>query len=491
VQITCGRFHSMCLTDGMAVYSWGEGSFGRLGHGDDADQRTPRIIYQLSQRHPVFISAGESHSAAITASHELFTWGNGGFGRLGHGGDAQKAAVPTRVERMRGKHVVAVSCGSFHTIAVTKDGATYTFGQNKYHKLGLHFSRSDPRQPKDEPVKIAMYAAHGETTSEISKDSGAKIIQVSASYNHSLALAKSGKGYSWGYQGRGVLGRATRSGDYPGIALPIGTGKGHEIRICVDRDFLEKNIKAAYDVTAKKDEAEVAADDLPDVRVTELVAGAVNTVALTNTGDVYVLGDNTYHQHAVEELEDPGRGAYGRYATPSRIRLPIADKVTYVACGSYHLLARTGLDEIYGWGRADEGQLGIGYLSEKITEPVQIKDLSFQSVTQICCGDNFSAALTNKGRIHVAGSLDSGKLGLGKGLKRGYQLNFREIRHVVGEAAKPGDLAPAPEFEYIACGVQHMLAIARYKGEDVKNSGTTYAWGKNFRGQLGLGNKAN
>lgn len=39
-----------------------------------------------------------------------------------------------------------------------------------------------------------------------------------------------------------------------------------------------------------------------------------------------------------------------------------------------------------------------------------------------------------------------------------------------------------------------MLAVARLdasKGEDVKNSGTTYAWGRNFRGQLGIGNKVN
>ena len=53
-----------------------------------------------------------------------------------------------------------------------------------------------------------------------------------------------------------------------------------------------------------------------------------------------------------------------------------------------------------------------------------------------------------------------------------------------------GDLVEAPEFEFIATGVQHMLAISRYKPE-VEKSGVTYAWGKNLRGQLGVGNKIN
>ena len=74
----------MCLTDSMDIYSWGEASCGRLGMGDDADLYEPKRIYQLSQRNPIFIAAGESHSAAITEDNSLFTWGNNGFGRLGH-----------------------------------------------------------------------------------------------------------------------------------------------------------------------------------------------------------------------------------------------------------------------------------------------------------------------------------------------------------------------------------------------------------------------
>jgi len=162
------------------------------------------------------------------------------------------------------------------------------------------------------------------------------------------------------------------------------------------------------------------------------------------------------------------------------------DKIVYVACGGEHVFAQSCLDKVFGWGRSDEGQLGVGFLTEKIDKPMLVKDLSYIGVKQICCGENYSAALTMYGAVYVAGSLSGGKLGLGKGQKRGYQLNFRVIPR--------SDL---PEIEYIACGMQHMLAIAKFSndldfgGLARQHNGKTFAWGKNSRGQLGIGNKEN
>lgn len=55
-------------------------------------------------------------------------------------------------------------------------------------------------------------------------------------------------------------------------------------------------------------------------------------------------------------------------------------------------------------------------------------------------GDNYSAALTIYGDVMVAGSLEGGKLGLGKGQRRGYQLLFKRVPNL-------------PEIDYISCGV--------------------------------------
>ena len=48
-------------------------------------QETPALIQTLSGKNVVFIAAGGSHSAAITEGGALYTWGRGSFGRLGHG----------------------------------------------------------------------------------------------------------------------------------------------------------------------------------------------------------------------------------------------------------------------------------------------------------------------------------------------------------------------------------------------------------------------
>lgn len=48
-------------------------------------QDTPSLVTALSGKNVVFVAAGGSHSAAITEKGELYTWGKGSYGRLGHG----------------------------------------------------------------------------------------------------------------------------------------------------------------------------------------------------------------------------------------------------------------------------------------------------------------------------------------------------------------------------------------------------------------------
>lgn len=45
----------------------------------------PRVIDSLRGKEVVDIAAGGAHSACITANGELYTWGKGRYGRLGHG----------------------------------------------------------------------------------------------------------------------------------------------------------------------------------------------------------------------------------------------------------------------------------------------------------------------------------------------------------------------------------------------------------------------
>ena len=84
----------------------------------------PTLISKLSKKHLVVqIAVGSTYSAAVTAAGELYTWGRGNYGRLGHG-SSEDQIVPTVVAGLRGHRVVDVACGSgdAQTVAVTDTG---------------------------------------------------------------------------------------------------------------------------------------------------------------------------------------------------------------------------------------------------------------------------------------------------------------------------------------------------------------------------------
>ena len=90
--------HSLALTADGAVWSWGDGASGQLGHGDGQTQLLPKRIEALVGRRVVAVSAGYFHSLARTADGAVFTWGEGESGCLGHGEDLSNQLLPKKVE---------------------------------------------------------------------------------------------------------------------------------------------------------------------------------------------------------------------------------------------------------------------------------------------------------------------------------------------------------------------------------------------------------
>lgn len=85
VAVHSGGKHAMALTVDGKVFSWGEGEDGKLGHGNKTTYDKPRLIDALKSKRIRDVACGSSHSAAITSGGELYTWGLGEYGRLGHG----------------------------------------------------------------------------------------------------------------------------------------------------------------------------------------------------------------------------------------------------------------------------------------------------------------------------------------------------------------------------------------------------------------------
>nr|CAD7262173.1 unnamed protein product [Timema shepardi] len=131
--------HYLALTGDGEVYSWGSGDGGRLGHGDSNSREEPTLVQALAGKHVVRVACGSTYSAAITVSGELYTWGRGNYGRLGHG-SSDDYTTPTVVAALRGHRVVDVACGSgdAQTLVVTDAGLVFSWGDGDYGKLGKH-----------------------------------------------------------------------------------------------------------------------------------------------------------------------------------------------------------------------------------------------------------------------------------------------------------------------------------------------------------------
>lgn len=118
--IAVGRIHCLGLTDVGEALSFGCGEGGKLGHGDTCRRREPKIIDSLHGVCAVAISAGGDHSVVLTDTGEVFTFGCGKGGKLGHG-DELNQHTPKRVEALRGVCVTAIATDNDRTLVLTCD----------------------------------------------------------------------------------------------------------------------------------------------------------------------------------------------------------------------------------------------------------------------------------------------------------------------------------------------------------------------------------
>uniref|UniRef100_A0A6P7FTJ3 HECT-type E3 ubiquitin transferase n=1 Tax=Diabrotica virgifera virgifera TaxID=50390 RepID=A0A6P7FTJ3_DIAVI len=276
IAVNSGGKHCLALSADNDVYSWGEGDDGKLGHGNRFSCETPKLIEALQGYEIIDIACGGAHSAAITSSGHLYTWGKGRYGRLGHG-DSEDQLKPKLIEALLGYKVIDVACGSgdAQTLCITDDDNVWSWGDGDYGKLGR--GGSDGCKV---PMKIESLAGLG-------------VIKVECGSQFSVALTRSGSVYTWG------------KGDYH----RLGHGTGDHVR------------------RPKK----VAA--LQGKKIICIATGSLHCVACSDEGEVYTWGDNDEGQ-----LGDGSTNAIHRPRLVTHLQSNVK-KITNVACGSAHTLA--------------------------------------------------------------------------------------------------------------------------------------------------------
>lgn len=132
----------------MQLFACGEGSNGRLGLGHNGNVATPRQLLLLAPYvvRKVAVHSGGKHAMALTQDGKVFSWGQGEDGELGHGTRATLDR-PRLIEAFRSKRVRDLACGSAHSAAITSGGELYTWGLGQYGRLG-HGDNATQLKPK-------------------------------------------------------------------------------------------------------------------------------------------------------------------------------------------------------------------------------------------------------------------------------------------------------------------------------------------------------
>jgi alpha-tubulin suppressor-like RCC1 family protein len=82
VMISCGFHHSMALTEKGHVFSWGNNSWGQLGFETTVNSNKPKLI-ELNGVSIKKISCGRRHSLLLTDDGFIYAFGDNSFGQLG------------------------------------------------------------------------------------------------------------------------------------------------------------------------------------------------------------------------------------------------------------------------------------------------------------------------------------------------------------------------------------------------------------------------
>ncbi|XP_025973656.2 E3 ISG15--protein ligase HERC5-like [Dromaius novaehollandiae] len=202
VQIACGDHHSMALSRGGELFTWGQNAHGQLGVGGQVTcTAKPQLVDGLKGIALAHIAAGGAHSLVVSLSGAVYSWGKNDFGQLGLG-HMEDRDHPSYVEALQHWKTVFISCGADHTAVLSKDGLVCTFGAGEAGQLGHNSTRNE------------------QTPRIVAELWGARVSQVACGRRHTLVYVPSlGKVYSFGSGEEGQLGNEGKSNQL--IPLPI------------------------------------------------------------------------------------------------------------------------------------------------------------------------------------------------------------------------------------------------------------------------------
>lgn len=376
------RFHP--TLSGTYVFTWGAGYAGQLGRKFVRGQKKYSALPLMVDLDEVVrksglairqVACGGLFTAVVTEAGQVYMWGDGRRGELGHLQDPSLKQTPRLVDALQNVFVTKVACGSGHTVAVADTGRTYIWGWNKYGQTG-HNGR-----PTGHKSFLLEHAA--------ARD----IVDAACGNKHTVLLNKHGEVYTFGCGGQGQLGHGDGAdrpfptkvealANLPIVSVACGAvhtcfvDANGDVYLCGFGEHFHANEDQHFWYTPKK-------LVLPEP-IKQIACGQSHIVALSVKGNVYCWGSGDYGQI--------GFGIKSSTATP-RLVLDSGD-IAQIAAGRYHSFALSASGVLWSWGCGETGQLGQNG-DEYAYLPKVVTPILGTVVGQVACGEYHTAVLTS------------------------------------------------------------------------------------------------
>ncbi len=346
--MSAGSSHTCALTTKGKAICWGYNSSGQLGNNTRTDSSTPVGVHGLSKG-AKSITSGAYHTCAVTTKGKVLCWGYNGYGELGNG-TTTSSTRPTAVVRL-GK-VKTVSGGLRFTCALTTTSKVFCWGFNGTGQLGIGTTASSSA-----PVAVRGLG---------------KAKAITAGGDHACALTTKGKAMCWGFNDYGQLGDNTATTSLLPVPVYGSAAKAKMVSASYNTTCAVTTKGAAkcwgYNGYGQLGNNTTAYSSKPvsvsglSRNVTSVKASYSHTCAVTTKGAVRCwgandggqLGDNTVKQRLTPV------GVYN------------LDRTTGVSLGSAHTCVRTAKRAVKCWGYNDAGQLGNGTARNSV-KPVRVR----------------------------------------------------------------------------------------------------------------------
>uniref|UniRef100_A0A914KP54 non-specific serine/threonine protein kinase n=2 Tax=Meloidogyne TaxID=189290 RepID=A0A914KP54_MELIC len=239
------------------VYSWGDNSFGQLGHGDKRKRQfptlielleskdvykvaagkkfslfcagrgilltagrkllfdntnyltKPKIVEELLTEDIVDICCGDEHAIALTETGEVYVWGKGKNGQLGTG-NRNNVSVPVRIQIPTRQLIKRIICGPDSTMLITNSGTILAMGSNKYNKLNLNkragFFKEMKKEQNTNAVQGKKQLVDDALLPTAVRPFPRRVVSASLGNNHSGVLLENGHVHLFGLNSYGELG---------------------------------------------------------------------------------------------------------------------------------------------------------------------------------------------------------------------------------------------------------------------------------------------